>query len=126
MRDHAVTTRGAVHWPVRREHLRAELTPHAPAPVAVGVSFHADRGGLARAVHVSHRQYRTRHHNALVTVEFTDRASPVVVFGPFPGDAPVCIKEVVTPAGYTVLHSDFACLHLGCADQFLWDFRPRP
>jgi hypothetical protein len=56
----------------------------------------------------------------------TDAATGIVVFGPYPGDAPVCIREVSTPAGYTLIGHDFACLHLGCADQFLWDFRHNP
>ena len=59
-------------------------------------------------------------------VQTVTDATGVVVFGPFPGDSSVCIKEVGTPAGSTLIGPNYACLHLGCGHQFLWDFRHDP
>jgi hypothetical protein len=57
--------------------------------------------------------------------EVTD-ATGIVVFADFPGDGEFCVKEVETPAGYTVLHADFACLHLGCGGFVAYDFHHEP
>jgi hypothetical protein len=63
---------------------------------------------------------------ALSGVQTVTDPSGRVSFGPFPGDAPVCLREVATPAGYTVIGHDFACLHLGCGHEFVWDFAHEP
>lgn len=38
----------------------------------------------------------------------------------------VCLREMVTPPGYTMIGPGFACLHLGCGHSFPWDFRHEP
>jgi len=104
-----------------------------PDSEAGAISFSGGQEGTAPLVGTSYQIFnyddttQTIGGTALSGVQaVTDATTGIVVFGPFPGDAPVCVKEVATPPGYSLIGHDFACLHLGCGHQFLWDFRHEP
>jgi hypothetical protein len=63
---------------------------------------------------------------ALSGIEIVTDPTGKVAFGPYPGDSSVCVKEMGTPSGYTLIGHDYACLHLGCGHTFIWAFYHEP
>lgn len=58
--------------------------------------------------------------------EVTDPEGSVVFDETFPGNAVVCMREVETPVGYTLLGDEWHCLALGCGDRFMVNFSHTP